>query len=846
MDDLIRRRPLRRHPRNSEPEAGVLGTLPDGVVLRTQLAILVERLAQVLWAPLALLGSVWALAAFEVADLLERDVLRIILALIVMAAVILAALGACRFRWPRRVEALARIDATLPGRPIAALLDEQALGREDPAASTVWAMHRVRMGRLARLARAVRPEPELARRDPWALRLSATTMVLAALLFAEGDGLDPISAALESRATAGIASGPSYEAWARPPDYTGRPVLYLPEVSGERAIQLPEGTEISVRAYGEKGEFTLSESVVRTKRPALEPAAEGIATATFPLERSGSVTIREGSTTIGAWSFIMVADEPPTIALSEPVARDTGGATRIAWNARDDYGVSGAKAEIRLDPARVDRRHGLAPEPMPREPLVLELPLPMTGTGTEIEDILVEDLSKHPWAGLPIQLTLHAEDARGQQGSTERIATVLPGRRFFDPLAAALIEQRRDLLWTPENARRVTQVLRAVTHRPEDIFPDGRAYLLVRAAIRRLVQVQGEEVRPPVIEEVAEVLWQAALLLEEGGLGDAAERLAKAQSRLQEALRDGASDEEIAELMEQLREATQDYMQQLAEEAIKRGVTEHADERSAETMSPDRIAELMDRIQELSEQGRRMEAEALLEALRQMLANMEVRLTEGGQGSAGGGAMDGLADTLRGQQELADESFQELQREFRRNRLGPGQGLDGEYEDEGTSPEALARRQEELRESLDALREALPGARSDGGERARQSLREADRSMAEARDRLGSGDTAGALDRQSDAIEQLREGMRGLDEEARQARGEGSRGSDQAFSNNPADPLGRPLGGRGRIDGSEEMLPNAETWARSRELLDEIRRRAGDLTRPEVELDYLRRLLERF
>src|SRR5690606_21173501 len=202
--------------------------------------------------------------------------------------------------------------------------------------------------------------------------------------------------------------------------------------------------------------------------------------------------------------------------------------------------------------------------------------------------------SKHPWAGLPIQLTLHAEDARGQQGSTERIATVLPGRRFFDPLAAALIEQRRDLLWTPENARRVTQVLRAVTDRPADIVPDGAAYLLVRAAIRRLVQVQGEEVRPPVIEEVAEVLWQAALLLEEGGLGDAAERLAKAQSRLQEALRDGASDEEIAELMDQLREATQDYMQQLAEEAIKRGVTEHADERSAETMSPDRIAELMD------------------------------------------------------------------------------------------------------------------------------------------------------------------------------------------------------------------------------------------------------------
>jgi hypothetical protein len=33
---------------------------------------------------------------------------------------------------------------------------------------------------------------------------------------------------------------------------------------------------------------------------------------------------------------------------------------------------------------------------------------------------------------------------------------------------------------------------------------------------------------------------------------------------------------------------------------------------------------------------------------------------------------------------------------------------------------------------------------------------------------------------------------------------------------------------------------------RARDLLDEIRRRSGDLGRPELELDYLRRLLDRF
>ena len=47
-----------------------------------------------------------------------------------------------------------------------------------------------------------------------------------------------------------------------------------------------------------------------------------------------------------------------------------------------------------------------------------------------------------------------------------------------------------------------------------------------------------------------------AILLEEGDLGDALERLRRAQERLSEAMKNGASDQEIAELMQELREAT--------------------------------------------------------------------------------------------------------------------------------------------------------------------------------------------------------------------------------------------------------------------------------------------------
>ena len=62
----------------------------------------------------------------------------------------------------------------------------------------------------------------------------------------------------------------------------------------------------------------------------------------------------------------------------------------------------------------------------------------------------------------------------------------LPARRFFDPLAAAVIEQRRDLLWSKDNAPRVAQVLRASRTGPRGLFRSETAYLRLRVILRRL------------------------------------------------------------------------------------------------------------------------------------------------------------------------------------------------------------------------------------------------------------------------------------------------------------------------------------------------------------------------
>ncbi len=821
------------------------------LVARSRRAMILEGLLRAFWPLAAFLASAWAVFAFGLAETLSRPRMLAVLAVLGLAALVLALRGLRRFHWPSRNATRARLDATLPGRPLETLEDTPAIGRDDPQAQAVWSAHLARMARIAADARAIRPDLRLAARDPWALRLAALVAVIAALSFARDPAVESVSAALAPDAGASVATGPSYEGWAEPPVYSGRPTLYLPEVSGATPVSLPQGTRVTLRVYGSADGFDLAEDVSGASTSLVEAAA-GIASAEFSVTRDGSVTLRQGDAPVGQWTFVAEPDAPPTIEMTEPVAGEATGETALAYRAVDDYGVVGARAEISLDLAGVDRHYGLRIAPEDRPALEVDLPLPMSGTMTEVEETLVQDFSKHPWVGLPVTIRLIAEDAIGQTGEADRIVAVLPGRKFYDPLAAALIEQRRDLLWSSENAGRVVQVLRAVSYRPETVFDSEQAYLVARMAMRRLASATEGGTVPAIRDEVAEALWLAALLLEDGNLGDAAERLARAKERLSEALRNDASDEEIARLMDELREATRDYMEQMAREAIERGQTQQAERQDGQTMSQDQIQALMDRIQELSDQGRKAEAEALLEMLQQMLENMEMQLAEGqpgsGEGSQGQQSMQGLADALREQQGLADESFQQLQREFRRGQQGQGmpEGEPNEGGGSGDAQQDLAQRQEALRELMEELQNGMPSA---AGEAAREALREAERNMGAARDGLEEGDTSGALDRQAEAIDNLREGMRSLSEDIRQAEaGSDQQGAEsgQATSDRSDDPLGRPVGTRGSLGTNQRLLPDADAAARARAILDEIRRRAGDLGRPDVELDYLRRLLDQF
>lgn len=838
-------------------------TLPEDIARRlarplrlARASLMAEAAARAFWPLASVLMAAAALVLSGVLAVWPTAIAQALIGLLALTGAVSLVHGIRRFRLPSRRAALARLDATLAGQPIATLADVQAIGTNDPGSAAVWEAHRARQAARISALKVPLPAPGLARRDPFALRLIAATAFAVALLFGAGTQRGDLAALVPGSAEAAIAQA-SWEGWIEAPSYTGKPTLYLADQPPGR-LDVPIGARVTLRLYGRIDAIEVTETFSR------ELPEEPVATHLFKVDGDGTLTI--GNAT---WDIRAIPDAAPRIQAAGELTRTLDGEMRLPFAASDDYGVSGGQARIALDLIRVDRRHGLAPLPEPRNEIVVDLPMPYRGDRAAIEELLVENLAEHPWAELPVEITLTAIDAAGQTGESAPVEIVLPGRRFLNPLARAIVEQRRDILWTMQNAPRTARILRAISNRPEGLFPKDVQYLKLRTAVGVLEEagLTTEE-----RDSVAQALWDIAVEIEDGSLADALERLRRARERLSEAMRQGATPEELSELMQEYREALRDYMNELARREPE-NQTDEPDQGQRMEMTQQDLQELMDRIEELMQQGRMEEAQQLLDMLQQMMENMQT--TEGASGqqgqSQGEQAMEGLAQTLRDQQGLSDEAFRDLQEQRNPNAQagdsnenvgrdgGAGQGQQhtgegGEPTGESTEPgggQSLADRQRALENELGRQRDNLPGAGTPEGDAAREALDRAGRAMDQAAEALEQGDTPGALDRQAEAMEELREGMRNLEDAMRreaqsQQQGQQGRLAGDPSGDDRSDPLGRRPGGSGATATDSPLEDREDVYRRAQDLMDELRRRAGETDRPELEREYLRRLLDLF
>jgi len=770
--------------------------------------------------------------------------------------VALAPLARTLFTRKREADALARLDrdSGAPHRPASSSVDQLADPTADAATRALWRLHQRRLAEnVAKIALAP-PSPRMVDRDRLALRLGALVLAVAAAFIAGPEKYARIAAAFDWRFDLAPPQGFRLDAWIDPPPFTGRPPIMLDvlgkEAKAERKIETPSGSVLVVRADPQTASATVEGALIPVE------SAKAVQTNAAPnrdpheqrwtIKGAGRLTIARNGSTLAAFDIVGLPNGKPVIALTAPPRANARGSLTLRYRLADQYGVSAAEADF-AKPAADGK-------PAPRslvEPPHMGLELPSTPAGTG-EAQTTGDLSDHLWAGAKVVMTLRADNVAGEEGKSDPVEVTLPQRTFTDPLAKALVEQRRDLALDPDHNRpRVGETLDALLIAPDFFNIGASVFLGLNAADTRLKEARTDA----DLIGVCDLLWAMALQIEDGDASQAERDLRAAEQRLRDALQRGASDEEIRQLMKELRQAAENFARELAENAQRQdGADQQRD--SDQALDAQDLQNLLDKMEDMARSGDKAQAQAMLDQLQNMFENL--RGARRGMSQAERQARKALGDVdklLRDQQKLRDDTFRQDQRAHRRSPEGqqgqqgdPGdQSADSGQDQQGGDASPLDQRQQELRDRLNDLQRRMKGM----GLKSEQGFDDADRAMGDATGdlRQGQNGRGKAIGDQGRALEALRRGAEGMQQ---QMQGQPGNGQGEAESEimpghgqgqRGRDPLGRQYGPEGRGAAMGPLGDAIGAAERARRVMEELRRRLSDPNRPGDERDYLERLL---
>jgi uncharacterized protein (TIGR02302 family) len=773
---------------------------------------------------------------------------------------IAALLPLFRFRWPSREEALGRLDrgTGIQHRPATTLTD--TLATQDPVARALWLAQRERTLASIKRIRAGLPSPRLALHDPWALRALVLVLMVATYVAAGGERVMRTEAAFDWNGVLSPANV-RVDAWVTPPVYTSKPPIILSAANKEAGgpgsaaasapLPVPAGSTLIVRSSGGALDVVVSGNL--TEAVPTEQAPQGTNEKHFVIGGDGTAHVRAPSGQ-PQWKFTAIPDRAPVIALAKDPERQARGSLQMSYKIEDDYGVTEAQAHFA---ARAGARPQGAGEPRPLfDPPQFPLVLPNARTRNGVGQT-VKDLSADPYAGADVTLTLTAKDEAGNEGKSEPFNMRLPERLFTKPLARALIEQRRILALDANQNGQVYAALDALMIAPELFTPEAGQYLGLYSVTRQLDAARTDD----GLREVVASLWELAVTIEDGNITDVDKALRAAQDALKQALERGASDEEIKKLTQDLRAALDNFMRQLAEQSRNnpQALARPLDPNTKMLRQQD-LNNMIERMERLSRSGDKDAAKQLLEQLQEMLENLQMAQPGQSGDSDMEQALNELGDVIRKQQQLRDKTFKQGQ-DSRRDRMRGkqnDQGMSDLQQDQQGLRDRLKKLQQELaKRGMGQLGQGPKGQQGQPGDDGDQqqgdnsdSLGDADNAMGDADGKLGEGNSDGAVDAQGKALDALRKGAQSLAEAMQQGDGDGqgdgpgNRNGRQQSSGNSTDPLGRPLHGREFGDDLTVKIPGEIDVQRARRILEELRRRLADPARPQIELDYLERLLK--
>jgi uncharacterized protein (TIGR02302 family) len=708
------------------------------------------------------------------------------------------------FRWPNRPEAQRRLEADsgFSHRPLSQLDDRPAALPDDGMAAHLWALQRQRgLALLARL-RLAPPAPGLPARDPWGLRFAPLLLLAIGIAVGRHDPEERLWRALDPGADAN-APPPLLQIWVTPPSYTGlSPMMLKPGYDGA-PIHIPAGSKMLAELQGAPHDARLAIDDERQDFNRLDAQSQKIET---EITHGHSLSVKTGWRRLGRWPIAVIVDHPPSVAFVDPPQPLPEGKLQIKVAAIDDYGV----AELGLILVRQDAGGES------------EIRLPAGGQKDVTFDQAL-DLSANPWSGLRVTVRPVARDGAGQNAEGEDYTITLSERRFNHPVARAIAAVRHHLIANPTARLPVSQAIATIADHPDSWGGDLTVFLDLATGRARLLRDDSDAAVPSVID----MLWAAAIRVEQGDLQDARDEVDRAVQALQDALAKGASDDEITRLTQQLNGAVARLMQSLARNGANQQ-QQQGTQQGGRSITPQQLQAMLNQLNDLAHSGARQAARQSLDALRALLSQLQA----GGAPSPGAQrmsrSMQALQDLAERQRSLLDRSFKRQQQQ-RAN----GNNNSGDLPELGKFELQL---EDQLRNELQQLMNDNPEAGS-----AAPALDQALRSMSQATQSLQQGQGQAAMDAEGRALDRLQEGERQLGKAMKEG-GEGAAGANGSGGN---DPLGRVSPSNGALDGNGTKVPSQGDIGKAREILDDLRRRAADAERPSAERDYLRRLLDR-
>lgn len=762
---------------------------------------------------------------FELLPATAHIMLLSVLAVLMMIAVVAPWRN---FHWPTRRDILRRLEVEnqLENNPLQSL-EDHIHSNDDPLTSFLWqrqlGLHETALANL----HLPRPAPAISKIDRFGLTAIPVLIMFVGLMVGSNHISERFSKAFSPLQRLGAADF-SATLWVTPPAYTGQVPRILRftalETDGIPARTAENTVENEDKAHGVISVevpvgSTLDGSISSIWSPTLT-APDGNRAFTESNENSyvlSTAIEQSGEWRISVWgndrltlNINLIEDKAPSLSFISPPAITRREHIRLDYVANDDYGL--AKLDLQITPAPND---GSRDQYGPIDQIVIDLKGEggsETSMPTRIEGPRFVDLVAHPWAGLPVNIQMFSRDNADQAARSDMRSLVLPEREFSHPVAQKLITIRRGLLRHPDRALEMHQAILPVLYAPQAFNGHIGVFLALSVAESRLAaNMNNREVH----QDVAGLLWHIAEEIERGSYGIAERNLMEAEERLLQALSNpDVTEIEIARLIEEYRQALNEYLAALTRES-----TESTEDQPAATATLEQqdLSRIIDQIDALMRAGARDEARELIDRLRELIENMQVTTGEGGMDitSTLREMLDGMRDLSRRQQDLMNQGDNSAAQNGPGPRAEQQQGLADDASDIINSP-GLGQFGDVsgMNAVIDAMRSA---AEALGHNRSHEALRHQRQAM----DTLQQG--IGEISRALEGLSQLAPMLEDLDGASRR------------------DPLGRPVGGNGTT-----IIPDANTLERAWRILQELRRRSGDPDRPQIEQEYIDRLLKRF